>query len=419
MTPLPLAVEPTDADQNPGRTVRKRCVFYVSGFDPMGASRYHALYRDEAVKQSRVSGVAVDVGPRQKTPQGNAFWHITMQSGAQANGGEVSTHFEFLRWDDIVRSHWPKNLAHLLWGVMATTWLNIRTGAAWRMMTLAWPPVMAMFLAFVLLCAVLLGTPLLAVWVFTAAVSTTGPWLAAAASGAVCAFWVLSGRLLEKKYSMLWLMRSYTFTAQQAQGRVPEMDARLEQHAATVLQRIVAGTDDEVLVVGHSSGAMLAASVLAKVLRHAPVTGAGKPTVSLLTLGHCMPMLGCLPQAQAFRDDLQVLASAPGFDWVDFTAPPDGCCFPLVDPLAACGVRGALPNRPKLLSPRFAEMFDAPVYSHLRRDKFRVHFQYLMASAKPVPYDYFAITAGAKTLAARFGSFQSVTDYTRFQIFRR
>ncbi len=435
MTPLPLAVESTDAELDPGphseRTVRKRCVFYVSGFDPKGASRYHALYRDEAVKQSRVSGVAMDVGPRQKTPQGNAFWHITLQPSAQAdkqanananehaNSGEVSTHFEFLRWDDIVRSHWPKNLAHLLWGVLATSWLFVSTGAAWRALKLAWPPVMAMFSAFVLLCAVLLGTPLLAVGVFMAAVPATGPWLAAVASGAVCAFWVLSGRLLEKKYSMLWLMRSYTFTAQQAQGRVPEIDARLEQHAATVLQRIEAGMDDEVLVVGHSSGAMLAASVLAKVVRRAPVTGAGKPTVSLLTLGHCMPMLGCLPQARAFRDDLQILASAPGFDWVDFTAPADGCCFPLVDPLAACGVHAAVPDRPKRLSPRFAEMFDAAAYSHLRRDKFRVHFQYLMASAKPVPYDYFAITAGAKTLAARFSSFPSVTDYTRFQIFRR
>jgi pimeloyl-ACP methyl ester carboxylesterase len=396
--------------------VRKRCVFYMSGFDPKGASRYHALYRDEALKQSRVSGVPMDVGPRQKTPQGNAFWQVT----AQRPEGVVDTHFEFLRWDDIVRTHWPKNQARLLLSVMATWWLNVRTGAAWHMLKLAWPPLAAMLSAFLLLSAVLLGTPLLAAWIFATAAPVAGPWTAVGAAGVACALWVQCGRLLDRKFSLSWLMRSCTFTAQQAQGRVPQMDTRLEQHAATVLQRIEAAQDDEVLLVGHSSGAMLAASVLAKVLlRRPPASGASGPVVSLLTLGHCMPMLGCLPQADAFRGDLQVLADVPGFDWVDFTAPTDGCCFALVNPLAACGVRTAMPDRPKLLSPRFAEMFDAATYRDLGRDKFRIHFQYLMATGKSVPYDYFAITAGSMTLATRFHPFPSVTGYTRFQIFGR
>ena len=425
LTPPPL----TSGSARASHEVRKRCVFYLSGFDPKGVSRYYALYREEALKQSRISGMVIDVGPRQKTSGGNVFWEVTTQVTtrvttqveAQLGGGVVVTHFEFLRWDDIVRHHWPRNQARLFFAVMATTWLNFRTGAAWHMLKLAWPPVAAMFSAFMLLCAVWLGTPLLAAGVFAAVTPGGGPWAAVAAAGVACALWIQCGRLLEKKFSMLWLMRSYAFTAQQAQGKVPQIDARLERHAATVQQRIEAALDDEVLVVGHSSGAMLAASVLAKVLRRATADGASKPVVSLLTLGHCMPMLGCLPQAKAFRDDLAVLASAPAFDWVDFTAPPDGCCFPLVDPLAACGVQDVarLPGRPKLLSPRFAEMFDAATYRALSRDKFRIHFQYLMATAKPVPYDYFAITAGPQTLAARFSSFPGITDYTRFQIFRR
>ena len=400
--------------------VTKRCVFYLSGFDPKGVSRYYTLYRDQALKQSHVSGMTIDVGPRQKTLSGNAFWRVT----AHENGNAITTHIEFLRWDDIVRLHWPRNQARLLFNVMATTWLNVLSGAARRMLALAWPPVVAMVSAFMLLLALWLGTPMLAASVFAAVAPRGGLWAAAAAAGVACALWILCGQWLEKKFSMLWLMRSYAFTAQQAQGKVPQIDARLAQHAATVRLRIEAALDDEVLVVGHSSGAMMAASVLATVLRGPPFSGADKPVVSLLTLGHCMPMLGCLPQAQAFRDDLAVLASAPGFDWIDFTAPPDGCCFPLVDPVAACGVKdfggvARLPDRPKLRSPRFAEMFDAATYRALRRDKFRIHFQYLMATANPVPYDYFAITAGTQTLAARFSSFPSVIDYNRFQIFRR
>ena len=51
------------------------------------------------------------------------------------------------------------------------------------------------------------------------------------------------------------------------------------------------------------------------------------------------------------------------------------------------------------MSPRFAEMFDASAHRALKRDKFKLHFQYLMATDLPVPNDYFAITAGPKPLA--------------------
>jgi pimeloyl-ACP methyl ester carboxylesterase len=412
--------------------VRKRCVFYFSGFDPRGASHYHALYRDEALKQSGIlglAGVSLAVGPRQKTPQGNDFWRVT----AQTPDGEVHTHYEFLRWDDIVRQHWPRNQLRLLWDIAATTALNLRTGALWRMFKLAWPPVVALFSPFVVLCAVVVGVPLLAAGVFRAVAPAGGLWVATAAAGVGAALCVQMGWWLEKKYSMLWLMRSYAFTAQQAQGKIPQLDARLEQHAATVMSRIEAAQDDEVLLVGHSSGTMLAVSVLANVLRRDLRGGArvqsrvqssvegGGPVVSLLTLGQCMPMLACLPQAHAFRDDLQMLARAPGIDWLDFSAPPDACCFPLVDPVAACGLREAAQSadRPKLLSPKFADMFDAPDYRALRQDRFRLHFQYLMAAGKPAPYDYFAITAAAMTLASRFSQFQGIKGYARFQIFGR
>jgi hypothetical protein len=402
--------------------VRKRCVFYLSGFDPKGAAHYHALYRDEAAKQAQVSGMSVEVGRRQKTVLGNAFWQVTAHNpeGPDSPEDTVETRYEFLRWDDIVREHWPRNQLRLRWDIVTTTWLNLRYGALWRMLKLAWPPVVALFSPFVLLFAMLLGLPLLAALVFSVASSAWGPWAGGALTCAAVAAGVQAGRRLEKKYSMFWLMRSYAFTAQQAQGRVPELDARLSQHANTLLNRLASNEDDEILVVAHSSGTMMAASMLAKALRLDPQLGARGPVVSFLTLGQWMPLLGCLPQAQTFRDDLQLLATARGIDWLDFTAPPDGCCFALVDPVAACGISDAArqTDRPKLLSPRFAEMFEPSDYAAIRSDKFRIHFQYLMASSKPVSYDYFAMTAGAMTLAERFGAHQSIKGYTEFRIFQ-
>ena len=396
--------------------VRKRTVFYLSGFDPKGASHYHKLYKDEAARQAAVIGVPVEVGPRSKTDVGNASWSLKW-AGA---GGEVRTSYVFLRWDDIVRAHWPRTQPRLWWDIFATTWLNLRHGVLWRMFTLAWPPTLALTAPFVLLSAMLLGMPLLAAVVFSSVAPKLGALVAALLALAAAFGWFRLGRWFEAKYSMWWLMRSYAFTARQAQGRVPELDERLERHADLVRQCAQQGEDDEILLVGHSSGTMMATSVLAKALRQDLMLARHGPTISLLTLGHCMPMLGCLPQAHAFRRDLALLAQSPGIDWVDFTAPPDGCCFALVDPMVVCGVTDVTPlrDRPKMLSPRFAQMFEPGTYAALRRDKFRVHFQYLLASALPVDYNYFAITAGDLRLGARFASHAGITDYAELRPFR-
>src|SRR5437867_10470624 len=120
----PLNSPPASSSTGTGR-VRKRCFFYLSGFDPKGAAHYHALYRDEAAKQAQVSGMSVEVGRRQKTAQGNAFWQVTAHNregpeSPESPAGTVETRYEFLRWDDIVREHWPRNQVRLRWDIVTT-----------------------------------------------------------------------------------------------------------------------------------------------------------------------------------------------------------------------------------------------------------------------------------------------------------
>ena len=398
--------------------VRRRCVFYVSGFDPKGASHYHALYREQSALQEKAGGLSLEVGPRRRLPGGNPCWDVR----ANDAGLEVRTHYEFMRWDDVVRSHWPRGQWQLWRDVFSTTAFNLRHGALWKMYKLSWPPALALLMPFVLLCAMLAGIPLLAgfaAWLALRAGGGVLPAIVVALTMGLALAWV--GRRLEARYSMYWMMRSYAFTARQAQGRTPGLESRLDEQAARLAQRLQEGQDDEVLVVGHSSGAIMAASIVARALRLPNDSGPERPVLSLLTLGQWIPLLGLLPQAKDFRSELSRLAMAPGLNWIDFSAPPDGCCFALTDPVAGSGlaIPDRAPNRPKLLSPRFAEMFDAPSYQALRRDKFRMHFQYLMASQRPVRYDYFSITAGAKGLADAFADLPSVVDYAGLRPFTR
>jgi hypothetical protein len=393
--------------------VRRRCVFYVSGFDPKGAAHYHALYRDQSALQARAGGLEIEVGPRRREPGGNDAWTVR----AVEDGMPVETRYEFLRWDDIVRAHWPRREWQLWRDMLATSWHNLRCGALWRIWKLSWPagaaltlPIALLLLALVVVPAfsVLLG---LAAWTWTASLpaslaATALSW-AALAAGA---------RHLEARYSMYWMMRSYAFTRRQV-GGIASLEARLDAFAGRIAGRVRENVDDEVLVAAHSSGPVIAASALARALDELATLAdeAPRPVLSFLSLGQCIPILGLLPQADRFRRELAVIAQSPLLDeWLDFSAPPDGCCFALTDPLAACAVHAPKrqPERPKLLSPRFMEMFDATTYAALKRDKFRMHFQYLMAGQRPADFDYFRITAGRRTLRARFAHVPGVVNYT-------
>jgi hypothetical protein len=399
------------------RTVRRRHVLYLSGFDPQGPAHYHALYAQQAALQSKVSGDAITVGPRQRDGL-NAAWDVDWRS---ADGSEtVHTRYEFLRWDDIVRAHWPRGQWQLLRVTLTATMRLLANGSLWRILQTSWPAFLALSLPAALVLGVaigavglvalggLLGT-LFAGWLGMAAIAGGGMALASLAHRA------------QQRVQMAWLMRSANVVLRQARGELPELEERLSVFAGR-LRALAARPDlDEVLVVGHSSGAMLAVSVVARALEAEPTLLHQRAGLALLTLGECIPLLSYQPEATAFRDELGRLRSTADLNWVDVTAPPDGCCFALVDPTEVCedGVR---PERrtsagPKRISARFAQCFRPQTYEQIKRDKYRCHFQYLMAVELPGAYDYFAVTAGPLPLAARFASLPGVGYFAKFQTF--
>ena len=155
--------------------------------------------------------------------------------------------------------------------------------------------------------------------------------------------------------------------------------------------------------MGHSSGAHIAISVLADLLRDGRVPG-DRPALSLLTLGQVVPMVSFLPGAARLRGDLAELSRSDRLAWVDVTAPGDGCCFALCDPVAVSGMTAPGKRWPLVLSAVFSKTLSPEAWRALRWRFFERHFQYLNAFDNlpddPGAYDYFAVTAGPQTLAA-------------------
>jgi hypothetical protein len=283
--------------------------------------------------------------------------------------------------------------------LVRTAWIYGTTGALWRLMRLRKGPVIAALYPVAMLLAQL-AVALLAAWAHGAALAwAIAPW---AAPAGLAVIWPLLAwfKKQDGRLFAYYLMHDYAFSARWRGANPPALEARLRAFADRIGEALTEDWD-EVLVVGHSSGAHLAVSVLADLVRAGRVPANG-PALGFLSLGQVVPMVSFLPAADRLRADLAFLSERDDLTWVDVTAPGDGCAFALCDPVAVSGVAGPGKRWPLVISAAFTQTLSPARWRELRWRFFRLHFQYLCAFDRPGDYDYFRITAGPRTLAARF-----------------
>ena len=375
----------------------RRKVFYIPGYDPIPPRRYRELYRKEGAAQAALSGYALSLSPKKS---GATYgWQVS----GQIDGARTEADFEVLVWSDIVRGSMDQGIFGTYLQLLRTAWVYVGSGALFRLMRLRKGPMIAALYPVAMLLAQL-ALALLAGFGVAALLALVLPvvigWLAGAALVLGLLRWF---RRQDHRFYAYYLMHDYAFSAQTGGTNPPALERRLAEFA-TRIRAALAQDCDEVLVVGHSSGAHLAVSILADILR------AGlpepRPALGFLSLGQVVPMVSFLPKAQRLRGDLRYLSARPELTWVDVTAPGDGCAFALCDPVAVTGVAPAGKLWPLVISAAFTQTLSPARWKELRWRFFRLHFQYLCAfdalSGGPQDYDYFRITAGAQTLAERY-----------------
>ena len=380
--------------------VRRRKVLYVSGFDPLGPRRYRELFRSEGPVQAAISGYEVEVSREDRTECGNYRW----QAVHRREGIETSTEFEFLGWDDIVRHSIRPSLGYVYGLMFRTLWTYLSSGAIRAMWRLRSGPLVAglvpaFLMIFYLVYAGMIGLSagLIATAAFAAPV-----WLSILLGGGAAVAAMHGTRYFEEQMMIYFMVNDLGYSAREG-GRYPKpLSDRLDRFAERINSALTSGDYDEVLVVGHSSGAQLAISALSRcVQRYGYQAGTH---LGLMTLGQSIAMTSFLPEADELRADLARIADDGRIFWLDVTAPGDGACFALTDPAANCRTVGREPQtlNPLVISAAFKHTMAPGELRRYRWRLLRMHFQYLCAFANPGSYDYFEITSGPLSLATRF-----------------
>ncbi len=395
------------------QSVKHRCVFYIPGFDPHPARRYRELYRAESARQGEISGYDI----KQSKPGKDTGWRVK----SRIDGLETLADLHVLTWADLVQSSMSQTIPATYWQLAKTSWIYIASGTLRRLMWLRKGPVIAALYPIVMLLLQLVFS--LSVAGFAGSLLNRGFTWVAGLLGTDWAIWGVIGnglgwavllagtvvglrffRGLDHKLFAYYLMHDYAYTAGR-NGDYPEtLTARMGEFGSAIGKALTRDYD-EVLVVGHSSGAHMAISVIADLARAGRIPANG-PALALLTLGHVVPMVSFLRFARKLRADLKLLSTRDDITWVDVTAPGDGCSFALCDPVSVSGLATPEKRWPLVISAAFTQTLLPETWKALRWRFFRLHFQYLCAFDNPGDYDYFQITAGPITLGRRYADRQ-------------
>ncbi|MFZ3192474.1 MAG: hypothetical protein WA154_04605 [Moraxellaceae bacterium] len=378
-------------------TVQRRQVFYIAGFDHRGAAHYHSLYQNHAHTQAKNTDYQLTVAD----PQSVSAHQLTWQIDYQDQHGSCQTDYSYLVWDDITRAEMKPLGLDFYSSCLDAFVTYIRSGFLKNARQHAWPFAFCMTAAY----GVVLTSPWAAVAVIALMVSGKVSWWLGLI--ALALLWMLL-RWTNQKLNVMWLAHGFSFSVRHASDE-SLMAARLDEFAQTIVQAVQSKQYDEVMVIGHCYGSALLTPVMARVTT--ALADQPNPTaLSVISLAQTSPLLSWLPQAKWYKKYMQQVDLSK-LTWVDFSSPADGVCFPKLDIFANAGVNQ--PNALILKSPRFFKLFDAKEYQRIiRKNKFRIHFQYLLSSKFTQEYDFFAMTAGTKSLATQLAAVSSAVKST-------
>jgi len=369
--------------------VRRRHVYHVAGYDPMDAGALYRRFTRQLEVFRRTWNVDASVSA-QTGDKCRAWWTVR----SRGPNWEVEAVHEALLWDDIVRADFRRPLAlRLLKAAFAYCDLIV-TGTMFRYIVANQR--YAIFFLFPIFSVVLFAV---AGWIV--ARLTTGflglDGVAAAALGVPLgvAVFLLLLRWPGRRWRVEQLLDDWICAHAYIHGERPDIDARLELFAEALLAQTRDAALDEIVIVGHSLGAMLVLDVIVRALARDANFGRRGPAVCVLTIGATIPKFALHPRARAIRRRIAEVAAEPSIAWTEYQSRADTISFYKFDPVSLRRIaEDRLDSKPVIRRVQIHDMLLPETFARCRTHVLRLHYRSVMANDRRAPYDYFLMVCG-------------------------
>lgn len=400
--------------------VRRRHVFFIAGFDPMAVDGHHRIFVRELKRFGSVWNVRThcrDAAPV-PTPTGG-FW----RTEADTPNWHTETTFENLGWHDLTRADMGRSVwSHMKGSVRALA--DMVTSGTIANYFRSSRRYGLFFLFTYMLLALFWGLAAAAGFFVYQWVEPLGRAAAlAAAGGTTVAVGLFLMRWPGRRFRLKQSLDLAEFSVNFVRGRHPEVEARVVAFADR-LRAVEAEAEaqgvEEIIIAGHSLGAMLAVSAVAGALAADPAFGT-RARVRILTLGSTTAKFALHPAGGRFREAAERVAAAEAIGWVEVQSRDDIVSFYKVDPVTL----GPASFAPVLLPPgdyslkplirhvEIRQMISPAIYRRHWFDVMRLHCQCFLAGDIRSTHDFYAYVCGPLSFDVLASHTNSLRAYVR------
>ena len=366
--------------------VRRRHVYHLAGYDPIDAGAQYRRFTRQLQTFQRTWNMNAVLS---KLEGPNADLLARWALSARGVNWQVEAVHELLLWDDIVRGDFSRPMAERLFKAAVAYLDFIATGTVFRYIVAN-----QRYAIFFLVPLLQLALFAVIAWLLGSLASTL---LGLGGAGAIIVD-VLAGVLVfivlmtwpGRRWRVQHLLDDWIFAREYLYGRRPDIEARLKQFAAALVARSREGTMDEIVIVGHSLGAMLALDVLDRALAIDPDLGNRGVAICVLTIGATIPKFALHPLAVRIRSIVARVVMEPAVAWAEYQSRDDTISFYKFDPASLRRIAGdRLDGKPVIRRVQLHQMLQPETLARCRNNILRLHYQSVMANEKRAAYDYF------------------------------
>ncbi|MDH4414812.1 MAG: alpha/beta hydrolase [Rhizobium sp.] len=374
-------------------SVSMRAVFLVGGYERNDAAGFFRRIGREMDRFRTCWSVEATLATPVEAPGAIATTAVACYRGPD---GQCRTDLTFLSFDDIVKHDGARPFVVRLAAYIVAFFDYVVSGTMFRFFAANWRFALYFLYPFVMLC--------LFVWLGTVAyrlvdgVGLPGGPILPALAGLLLVYG--AGRFGGRRYFVFHLMDLWSFSREHLHCRRPGMDGRVDAWASLIADHMAAKPYDEVLLVGHSTGGALILDV-AHQLAERLIAEGRKVDFRLVTVGSTSLKVALHPAAKRARSRLEALARFPDIRWVEFQALTDVINFYKCDPYARAGLsHQRVDEFPRQFQVRIRDMLERDAYRRVKKNFFRVHYQFISANSRRYFYDFFMICCGTRPIDA-------------------
>ena len=324
--------------------------------------------------------------------------HAESESLTKGANWQTSTFVVLFSWNDIIEEYeslphpkgflrnMPKFIAFFADG---TVWRYLKASHRYFYFTIY--PVLLLAL-FALLSAT-------ASW-FVAGLALSGTVRILACLAASIALTLLLCKNPGERWYLLMTINDWGFARDMVNRSNPQIEQRYKIFAEKLAREISRSKHDEIVISGHSFGAVWAVAALANALAGNPRLLEGKRII-FLALGSSLLKIALAPRAAFLRQWIADLTALPTLFWHEIQTKTDIIAFYKSDPFKVLGI-GNIKSGLQIDRVNYKRAMASKRYRKMRRSQFETHRQYILYQDNRVPFDYMLRLFGpldAKVLA--------------------